>query len=147
LVESVDDMPAAFLLADLALQVSIEPEGFGRVAVEAQAMRCPVIVARIGALPETLMAAPDMPESEITGWAVEPGDAAALADAIAYGLRLARDERQAIGRRGRAHVLRRFSLAQMQRDTLLVYDRLLATDLAGRFERSARLDTASARPA
>ena len=39
--------------ADLALVVSVEPEGFGRVAAEAQAMGCPVIVTHIGALPES----------------------------------------------------------------------------------------------
>ncbi len=43
-------------LSDLAIVASIEPEAFGRVATEAQAMGCPVIATDIGAPPETVAA-------------------------------------------------------------------------------------------
>lgn len=136
LVGGVDDMPAAFLAADLALLVSTESEGFGRVAVEAQAMQCPVIVSRLGGLPETLLAAPAVPESRISGWVVPPGDPAALAEAIGTALALPLQSRKAIGGRGQAHVRKTFSVAEMQRKTLVVYDRLLGSDLAARFEQA-----------
>ncbi|HLK24066.1 MAG TPA: glycosyltransferase, partial [Caulobacteraceae bacterium] len=40
-----DDMPAAYLAADVALAPSLEPEAFGRTAVEPQAMARPVIAS------------------------------------------------------------------------------------------------------
>src|SRR3546814_497676 len=42
------DMPAAFMLADVVVSASTEPEGFGRIAVEAQAMGKPVIATDHG---------------------------------------------------------------------------------------------------
>lgn len=133
LVGHLDDMPAALAAAHVALMVSVEPEGFGRVAAEAQAMGCPVIVSDIGALPETVLAAPRVGEESTTGWVVKPGDAGELADAIARALTLPEGVRREIGQRARAHVLARFSAREMQRATLAVYDRLLGTSLAERF--------------
>ena len=42
------DMPAAYMLADVVVSASTEPEGFGRVIVEAQAMGRPVIATAHG---------------------------------------------------------------------------------------------------
>jgi glycosyltransferase involved in cell wall biosynthesis len=133
LVGHLDDMPAGLAAAHLALAVSVEPEGFGRVAAEAQAMGCPVIVSDIGALPETVLSAPRVGEESTTGWVVKPGDAGELADAIARALTLPEGVRREIGQRARAHVLGRFSARELQRATLAVYDRLLGTSLAERF--------------
>ena len=44
------DMPAALLAAALVVVPSTEPEAFGRVAAEAQAMGTPVVVTDLGAL-------------------------------------------------------------------------------------------------
>jgi glycosyltransferase involved in cell wall biosynthesis len=133
LVGHLDDMPAGLAAADLALMVSTEPEGFGRVAAEAQAMGCPVIVTEIGALPEAVNAAPAVGEAAASGWLVKPGDAAALAAAIQHALGLPAAARQAMGQRGRAFVTANYSVRELQRLTLAVYDRLLGTRLADRF--------------
>jgi glycosyltransferase involved in cell wall biosynthesis len=133
LVGHLEDMPAGLAAAQLALMVSIEPEGFGRVAVEAQAMRCPVIVSAIGALPEAVRAAPQVAAAEATGWLVPPGDAEALAQHIAEALALPQGVRAAIGERGRAFVSAHYSLTELQRRTLAVYDGLLGTRLAQQF--------------
>ena len=45
----VEDMPAAFAAAHVALAVSTVPETFGLVVAEAQAAGCPVIATNIGA--------------------------------------------------------------------------------------------------
>src|SRR5262249_8668685 len=45
IVGHCDDMPAAFMLCDLALLPTTVPESFGRAAVEPQAMGRPVIAA------------------------------------------------------------------------------------------------------
>lgn len=131
----VDDMPAAFRAAQVAVVASVEPEAFGRTATEAQVMACPVIATRIGAPQETVLAVPTHGHDSRTGWLVQPGDGAALADAIAEALRLQPEERAALGRRSRQHVLDSFSLAQMKTETLAVYDSLLGTDLGSRSAR------------
>ncbi len=125
----LDDVPAGYALAELGLCASIEPEGFGRTSVEAAAMGCPVIVSDIGGLPETIIAAP---APDFTGWRVPPGDAVALAEAMSQALQLPPATRTAIGERGRARVVARFRAGELQRQTLAVYDGLLATGLAKR---------------
>jgi glycosyltransferase involved in cell wall biosynthesis len=133
LVGHLDDMPAGLATAHVALMVSVEPEGFGRVAVEAQAMGCPVIASAIGALPEAVRAQPAVGAQQATGWLVKPGDPAALAEAIRQALALPEEARRAMGQRARAFVAANYSVRQLQRQTLAVYDRLLGTRLAERF--------------
>lgn len=129
----VDDIPAALAVAHLAVVASTAPEAFGRVATEAQAMACPVIATNIGAPPETVAAAPNVPPGEITGWLVPPGDAATLADTMAEALSLSPGARAALGARARARALGRFGLDSMRRETLDVYDSLLGTRLAAAY--------------
>lgn len=126
----VDDIPAALAIAHLAIVASIEPEAFGRVATEAQAMGCPVIATDIGAPPETVAATPAVPSQEITGWLVPPGDAPKLAAAMAEALSLTPEARAALGARARTRAVTQFSLDSMRRQTLEVYDGLLGTQLA-----------------
>jgi len=129
----VDDIPAALAVAHLALVASIEPEAFGRVATEAQAMGCPVIATDIGAPPETVAAHPVVPSDEATGWLVPPGDARRLADAMAEALALSPDAYAALGRRARSRAVGQFSLDSMRSETLAVYDGLLGTSLAAAY--------------
>lgn len=129
----VADMPAAYATAHLAVVASTQPEAFGRVGTESQIMGCPVIATAIGAPPETVLSAPAVPAAERTGWLVPPGDAVALAGAISEALGLQADERAALGRRARAHVLSSFTLDKMCRQTLAVYDELLGTRLQAAF--------------
>lgn len=119
------DMPAAFLMASVAVLPSIEPEAFGRVAVEAQAMGTPIVVSDLGAVPETVLSPPDVPPEKRTGWRVAAGDAEALAGAIGEALALGASSREALARRERAHVETHFSLERMVADTLDVYAALL----------------------
>ncbi len=119
------DMPAAFVAAAVVTVPSTEPEAFGRVAVEAQAMGAPVIVSDLGAVPETVLAPPQTPPAARTGWRVPPGDAAALADALAEVLALRPSARDALASRARRHVESQFSLERMVGETLDVYSALL----------------------
>ncbi len=120
------DMPAAFLAAALVTVPSTEPEAFGRSAVEAQAMGAPVVVTDHGAVPETVLAPPQVHASARTGWRVPPGDVAALADAMAAALAMGASARDALAGRARAHVEQHFSLDHMITETLDVYAALLA---------------------
>lgn len=129
-VGHVAEMAAAYRTASLTVIASIEPEAFGRIAIETQAMSVPVIATDIGAPPETLLTEP---ADWITGWLVPAGDPARLADRLAAGLAISPSDHAAMGRRARAHVLARFTLRAMKAQTLAVYDQLLGTELRSRF--------------
>lgn len=124
-VGHVTDMPAAFLAAQVVTVPSTEPEAFGRVAVEAQAMGAPVVVSELGAVPETVLAPPEVRPEQRTGWRVPPGNAADLADAVGMALGLRPSARDALAERARRHVEANFSLDRMVGDTLDVYAALL----------------------
>ncbi len=118
-----DDMPAALLLADIVVHASTEPEAFGRVVIEAQAMGRPVIASDLGGPVETV-------QQGVTGWRIPPGNPRALADAITQVLAMPAADRTAIGLAARAAVLARCTTAAMQDATLSVYRELLV-GLAG----------------
>jgi glycosyltransferase involved in cell wall biosynthesis len=136
-VGHVEDAAAAFLAAHVTVVASIAPEAFGRAAIEAAAMGCPVIATAIGAPPETVLAQPAVARDAATGWLVPPSDVTSLAERLALALALSAEERRAMGGRGRAHVLAHFTVEAMQRRTLAIYDELLASTLAGRLRASA----------
>jgi glycosyltransferase involved in cell wall biosynthesis len=118
IVGECQDMPAAYALADVVVNASTEPEGFGRTVIEAQAMARLVLASDHGGAVETV-------EHGVTGWRVPAGDADALAGALAYAISLSAAERDAIGQAARASVLARFTTAAMQRATLDVYAEIL----------------------
>jgi glycosyltransferase involved in cell wall biosynthesis len=118
IIEDCRDMPAAYQLADLVVSASTDPEGFGRVIVEAQAMGRPVIATNHGGARETI-------EAGVTGWLVPPRDPVALAGAIAEALALDPAARAAFARRARAHVAAGFSREAMCERTIEVYEELL----------------------
>ncbi len=131
------DMPAAFLAASLAIVTSIEPEAFGRISAEAQAMSRPVVVSEIGALPETIIAAGRSGiAGDATGWIVSSGDETALAARLAEAISLPVGKLAAMGEAARRHAASRFSKLALQRHTLQVYDDLLNSMLRATFDRN-----------
>lgn len=113
------DMPAALLLASVVVSASTDPEAFGRVVIEGQAMGRPVVATDHGGAAETVVA-------NDTGLLVAPGDAAAMADAIDTMLGLDAADAHALGERARAHVLAEgYTTAAMCAATLDVYRELL----------------------
>ncbi len=118
LVGHCDDMPAALMLATVAVSASTVPEGFGRAVIEAQAMGRPVVATDHGGAAETV-------EHLVTGWRVPPGDAAALAASIDVALGMSPENRAALGERARGSVLEHYTVARMQAATLDVYAELL----------------------
>ncbi len=119
IVDQCDDMPAAYKLTDLVVSASTDPEAFGRVIVEAQAMGRPVVAADHGGARETVI-------EGVTGWLAKPGDADALAEALTIGLDLSEDARNAIAERATEHARTKFSKTQMCDKTLDVYNEVLA---------------------
>ncbi len=125
IVGHCDDMPAAYLAAAVVAVPSTEPEAFGRVAVEAQAIGTPVVTSDLGAAVETVLAPPRAAPQERTGWTVPPNDPEALAEALREALDLGATARDNLARRARAHVLKHFSLEQMIAQTLDAYIAML----------------------
>jgi glycosyltransferase involved in cell wall biosynthesis len=118
LVGHCDDMPAAYLIADIVCAPSLDPEAFGRTAVEPQAMGRPVLAADHGAARETVVPGE-------TGWLVPPGDAQAWAEALAAAIDVGPKRRVAIGKAGQARARRFYSVEAMCNATLDVYAALL----------------------
>lgn len=119
LVDHCRDMAAAYMLADVVVAPSLEPEAFGRIPVEAQAMGRPVVVTDHGGFRETVIAGE-------TGLLVPPGDVEALAAAIQDALNLDVQARAALAVHARAHVAATWTVERMVADTLDVYRGLMA---------------------
>ena len=118
IMDHCDDMPSACMLATVVVSASIEPEGFGRVAVEGQAMGRPVIATDHGGSTETIIPG-------VTGWLVPPGDIDELTKALARALDLTQDQRNELAYHATNHVLQNFTKQQMADRTLDVYTELL----------------------
>jgi glycosyltransferase involved in cell wall biosynthesis len=112
------DMAAAYMLADVVVSASTDPEAFGRVAAEAHAMGRPVIASDHGGARETVIAGE-------TGWLVPPGDADALAQTLRTALTMTGEERETVARRAIAHIRDNYTKPQMCAATLAVYDELI----------------------
>lgn len=118
IADDCNDMPAAYMLADVVVSASTDPEAFGRVAAEGQAMGRPVIAPDHGAAPEIV-------QHGRTGWLFGALHAGALAEVLAKALALTQEERAALAERAIAHVRANFTTAGMTAKTLDVYRELL----------------------
>ncbi len=119
IVQDCNDLPAAYMITDVAVSASTDPEAFGRVVAEAQAMGRPVIAPAHGAAPEII-------EPGVTGWLFTPRDPVSLADALLRAINMSRDEREHLSVRAIERVRARFNKAEMCAKTLKVYDEVLA---------------------
>lgn len=120
IVGNTQDMAAAYLLAHVVVSASLEPEAFGRVAIEAQAMGRPIIATSHGGSTETVI------HGE-TGWLVTPGSEEEMERALREALSLPQSTLQAIGHAGMEHVRHHFSSELMCQKELAIYDQLLGS--------------------
>lgn len=113
----VDDMPAAYMLADVVVATGGARQGFSRTLVEAQAMGRPVVAEGGGGAVESVL-------HGVTGWLAPAGDAAALAEALNSALALSTERRVEVARAAQEQVRSRYSLPQANRQLLQLYERL-----------------------
>jgi glycosyltransferase involved in cell wall biosynthesis len=118
IVDHCDDMPAAYMMSDVVVSASTDPEAFGRILIEAQALGRPVIASDHGGARETIL------EGE-TGWLFPSGDVKVLTVMLEMVLNLSGEERQAMAKKAIAHVRENFSKQAMCDKTLNVYREVL----------------------
>jgi glycosyltransferase involved in cell wall biosynthesis len=117
-IRPVSAVPAAMMVSDIVLSTSIEPEAFGRIAIEGQAMGRVVIASDIGGSKETVI-------DGVTGKLFTSGDADSLASAISWGLSLSTTEREKIGAAAIKNIKEHFTKQIMCDKTIKVYEELM----------------------
>lgn len=117
MVGDCTDMPTAYMLADVVVAPSIVPEGFGRTAVEAQAMGRPIVASDLGGMRETVLPGE-------TGWLVPANNADELAVALDQALSLTHEQRLRLATTAITHVHGNYSKDNMGWATLDVYAEL-----------------------
>jgi glycosyltransferase involved in cell wall biosynthesis len=118
IIDHCNDMPAAYMISSVIVSASTDPEGFGRVPVEAQAMGRPIIATDHGGAQETIVRGQ-------TGWLIPPGDAVALAEAVRQSLALTPQQRSVLATNSMYHIAQNFTREKMCEETLNVYAELL----------------------
>ena len=111
------DMPLAYKISSMVISASIEPEAFGRVSVEAQAMEKPIIASNIGGSNETII-------NNKTGFLFESGNAESLSKKILEVLNLDESKLKSIGIEGRKNVINKFNVEKMCFSTYSEYKKL-----------------------
>ena len=112
------EMPLAYSLADVVVSASIEPEAFGRVAVEAQSMGKPIIASNIGGSKETIL-------NKKTGLLYQFDDPRELAKSLNTVIQLTQDELKSMGNEGRKNLTKKFDVETMCDTNLNEYKKLL----------------------
>ncbi len=113
------DMPAAYALSHVVVSASVKPEAFGRVAIEAQAMKRVTIATKIGGALETII-------DGKTGFLVDSTDSSELARLIENALNFSEEKSSELGQAARSHIEQNFSNEKMCRDTIAIYRSLVA---------------------
>ena len=117
-VDNCNVMPVAYYISDVIVSSSIEPEAFGRVSVEAQAMKKPIIASNIGGSKETVI-------DNKTGLLFESGNPKSLCDKLNEIIKLDSLTLDLMGREGRKNVINRFNIEKMCLNTYSEYKKLV----------------------
>ncbi len=117
-VEHCNEMPLAYSVADIVVSSSIEPEAFGRVAVEAQAMQKPIIATKLGGSMETII-------NNKTGILYKFDDPRELAKNINSFMETDKLALNIMGVEGRKNVMKKFDVEKMCQSTFNEYKKLL----------------------
>jgi glycosyltransferase involved in cell wall biosynthesis len=117
-IDTCENMALAYKVSDIIVSASIEPEAFGRVAVEAQSMEKLIIASNIGGSNETVI-------NEKTGLLFESGDPKSLSKKIIQALTMDESLLKTMGIEGRKNIVKKFNVEKMCFSTYSEYKRLL----------------------
>tara|TARA_Y100001970_G_scaffold179093_1_gene218018 strand:- start:679 stop:1833 length:1155 start_codon:yes stop_codon:yes gene_type:complete len=117
-IDNCKNMALAYKISDIVVSASIEPEAFGRVAVEAQSMQKTIIASNIGGSNETII-------DEKTGFLFDAGDAKSLSKKILRVLSMDENLLKTMGNEGRKNVIKKFNVEKMCFSTYSEYKKLI----------------------
>ena len=112
------EMPLAYSLADVVVSASVEPEAFGRVAVESQSMGKPIIASNIGGSKETIL-------NRKSGFLYKHDDPRELAKNLNTVIQLSQEQLKLMGNEGRKNITKKFDVEVMCDSNLREYKKLL----------------------
>ena len=112
------DMPVVYYISDVVVSSSIEPEAFGRISVEAQAMRRVILASDHGGSKETI-------NNGKSGFLFKNNNPDSLAENLNNLIEMEKDKLQSIGNEGRKNILRKFDVEKMCYSTFLEYKKLI----------------------
>ncbi len=117
-IDHCKDMALAYKVSDVVVSASIEPEAFGRVAVEDQSMERPIIASNIGGSNETVI-------DEKTGFLFDSNNAKSLSKKILKVLSMDEASLKSIGKEGRKNIIQKFNVEKMCFSTYSEYKKIL----------------------
>jgi len=117
-IEHCKDMALAYKVSDIVVSASIEPEAFGRVAVEAQSMEKLIIASNIGGSKETIL-------NKKSGFLYNHEDPRELAEAINRVMQMDNDALNSMANEGRRNVSKKFDVDKMCQRTFAEYKKLI----------------------
>ena len=117
-VDHCENMPLAYKVSDLIVSTSIEPESFGRIAVEAQSMEKPIIASNLGGSKETII-------NNKTGILFDAGDSDDLSKKIIDFFNFDKSTIEQMGKEGRKNVSAKFNVEKMCFSTYSEYKKLI----------------------
>ena len=117
-LQHVKEMPVAYYISDVVVSASIEPEAFGRISVEAQSMRRPILASNHGGSTETIV-------NGKSGFLFNNNNSESLAENLNNLMEMDKDKLQSIGNEGRKNILKKFDVEQMCYSTFLEYKKLI----------------------
>ena len=117
-VDHCENMPLAYKISDLIVSTSIEPEAFGRIAVEAQSMEKPIIASNLGGSKETIV-------NNKIGILFDAGDSDDLSKKIIEFFNFDKSTIEQMGKEGRKNVSAKFNVEKMCFSTYSEYKKLI----------------------
>ncbi len=117
-IRHTDDVPALMKACDIVVSASLEPEAFGRIAAEGEAMGKIVIASNIGGSLDNL-------KDGVTGRHFISGNADDLSQKIAWALDLSESERKKMSQNAKNFIKENFTKEIMCAKTLDVYRNLV----------------------
>ena len=116
-IDHCKNMPLAYKISDIIVSTSIEPEAFGRVAVEAQSMQKLILASNIGGSNETVI-------DGKSGILFEAGNSDDLSKKIIQVMNFDPNELSKMGNFGRENVVKKFNVEKMCFSTYSEYKKL-----------------------
>ena len=117
-VDRCRNMPVAYSIADVVVSSSTKPEAFGRVAVEAQSMKKPIVASDLGGSKETIL-------NEKSGFLYNYDDPRELGKILNTLMDIDKETLNSIGNEGRKNVTKKFDVENMCRSTFNAYKKIL----------------------